>query len=54
MPLYDYECQNCGKVFTVVLSLKEHEQGGIQCPGCNSRDVRQMLSSFIAHTSKKS
>ena len=54
MPLYDYECQNCGKIFTAVLSLKEHERGEIRCPGCNSKDVRQMVSHFVAQTSKKS
>jgi putative FmdB family regulatory protein len=54
MPLYDYECQNCGKIFTAVLSLQERERGEIQCPGCNSKDVRQMISHFEAKTSKKS
>lgn len=54
MPLYDFECQGCGRIFTVVLSLKEHERGEIRCPGCNSKDVRQMVSSFVAQTSKKS
>ena len=54
MPLYDYECQNCGKIFTAVLSLKEHERGETRCPGCNSKDVRQMVSHFVAQTSKKS
>ena len=54
MPLYDYQCQNCGKIFTAVLSLAEHERGDIRCPGCNSKDVRQMVSPFSAKTSKKS
>jgi putative FmdB family regulatory protein len=53
-PLYDYECQNCGKVFTVALSLKEHEGGESRRPGCNSKDVRQTVSHFEAKTSKKS
>lgn len=54
MPLYDYECQNCGKIFIAVLSIKEHERGEIWCPGCNSKDVKQMISLFEAKTSKKS
>ena len=54
MPLYDYQCENCGKVFTVALSLKEREYAEIQCPGCNSKAVRQVLSTFVAKTSKKS
>ena len=54
MPLYDYECENCGKHFTAVLTLEEHERKEAQCPGCNSKHLRQMISSFVPHTSKKS
>jgi len=54
MPLYDYTCENCGKVFTVALTLQEREYAEIRCPGCNSKDVRQVISPFVARTSKKS
>jgi hypothetical protein len=37
-----------------VLSLQEHERGEAWCPGCNSKDVRQMVSHFEAKTSKES
>ena len=53
MPLYEYECQECKKIFTEVLTLKEHEGGEIACPGCGSREVRQLMSTFTAHTASK-
>ena len=54
MPLYDFECENCGKHFTAVLSLKQHERGEIRCPGCDSKSVRQLITAFTAKTDKKS
>jgi putative FmdB family regulatory protein len=54
MPMYDYQCLDCGKESLVVLTLKEHEAGKVACPVCNSANVRQMFTSFIPHTTKKS
>jgi putative FmdB family regulatory protein len=53
MPVYEYECQKCHKVFTAALSLREHEQGQAACPGCGSKQVTQLISSFIAKTASK-
>ena len=54
MPLYEYECQGCGKIFTAALTVREHDDIEIRCPSCDSRSVRQLMSSFTAHTSSKS
>ena len=54
MPMYDYQCLDCGRESLVVLTLKEHEAGHVTCPVCNSTNVRQMFTSFIPHTTKKS
>ncbi len=54
MPMYDYICLDCGKESRVVLTLKEHERGDAACPECGSTKMRQMYTSFIAHTTKKS
>ncbi len=53
MPLYEYECQTCKKVFTVALSLGQHDHDRVTCPGCQSSDVRQLITSFIAKTASK-
>ena len=53
MPLYEYECESCKKVFTVALSLREHEEGKLVCPGCGSKQVQQLISPFIAKTVSK-
>jgi putative FmdB family regulatory protein len=52
MPVYEYECTACKKTFTVALTFKEHE-GGVVCPGCGSKQVTQLISSFIAKTNSK-
>jgi putative FmdB family regulatory protein len=53
MPLYEYECQACKKIFTVALSLREHDEGKPACPGCGSKKVGQLITSFIAKTASK-
>jgi putative FmdB family regulatory protein len=53
MPLYEYECQKCKKVFTLALTLSEHERGQVACSGCGSKQVTQLISHFIAKTASK-
>lgn len=53
MPLYEFECKKCKKIFTVALSLKDHEKGGVACPGCGSKEVEQLISPFFAKTDSK-
>jgi putative FmdB family regulatory protein len=53
MPMYEYECQACKKVFTVALSFAQHDHNRVTCPGCQSSEVRQLISSFIAKTASK-
>lgn len=44
----------CDKEFIVALTLPEGQRGAVvQCPGCNSKNVRQMISPFIAKTASK-
>lgn len=54
MPMYDYQCLACGKEFLLVLTMKEHERGEAACPSCGSKQVKQLFSTFIARTTKKS
>jgi len=54
MPLYEYKCMDCEKVFIVALYLSEKQRGAtVLCPGCNSKNVRQQISSFTPKTASK-
>jgi len=45
MPLYDYQCKDCGEVFEVRASIKEKEAGlTLVCPKCDSHEARQRLT----------
>jgi len=56
MPAYEYVCKECGKEFTVFLSIKEYEANPkIRCPHCDSnRGGVRKITGFFAKTSKKS
>ena len=54
MPAYEYHCQACDHVFTVYMSFSEHDTGDVRCPECKGTEVNQVVSSFVAVTSKKS
>jgi putative FmdB family regulatory protein len=54
MPQYTFLCRSCNKEFSKILTLSEHEKGGIVCPHCKSKDVEQRWAAFYAVTSKKS
>jgi len=54
MPEYVYRCEACGKRFSKIMGIKEHETAKVACPKCASRKVRQQVAGFSAITSKKS
>jgi len=53
MPTYEYLCTACGEQFVRVMTIKEHGEGKVNCPKCNSGEVKQQLTEFIAKTSRK-
>lgn len=54
MPTYEYQCSKCLALFTVAITMAEHDRGAVTCPECGSRKVTQQFSVFFAKTSKKS
>lgn len=55
MPLYEFFCRRCGKSFSEVMHVEEHEAELPKCPQCHQRDrVEKRLSTFTAVTSRKS
>jgi len=45
MPIYEYECRDCGKTYEILLSKSA---GTVCCSHCNSENVKKILS---AHSS---
>jgi putative FmdB family regulatory protein len=51
MPLYEYECQHCGRIFEVFTQRRE---AGTQpkCPACGKAGAERVLSSFSGKVSE--
>jgi len=45
MPLYEYECQRCGRLFDVRRGIDD-TQAQIECPTCGDGDVKRVFSRF--------
>jgi putative FmdB family regulatory protein len=54
MPTYEYQCLNCKKVFTLIMSISEYEKGKAKCPKCGKGRVKQQITKFMVQTSRKS
>ena len=54
MPLYEYQCRECKKSFSVRMRIDEHEKRRPKCPKCGSRKLQQRYGAFFAKTAKKS
>jgi len=54
MPIYDYICKECKKLFSLTMTMGGHDKARVACPKCKSRKVEQQLAAFFAVTSKKS
>jgi len=55
MPVYEFYCRRCEKVFTAVMHVAEHDTGVADCPECHKKDeVEKRLSTFMPKTSRKS
>jgi putative FmdB family regulatory protein len=47
MPFYDFECEACGREFTLRRKFEEMEDPA-PCPECASKDTRRRISIFYA------
>lgn len=43
MPIYDYQCSDCGEVFELMVRFSETNQAQI-CPKCESEKTQRLLS----------
>ncbi|MGB4503367.1 MAG: zinc ribbon domain-containing protein [Syntrophaceticus sp.] len=47
MPMYEYQCQKCGKKFSVIVNWLKRNK--VDCPQCGSEKVKQMPSTFAVN-----
>ncbi len=47
MPIYEYECKNCGHVFDVLQKMSDDPLA--ECPECGQPDLRKLLSAPNFH-----
>jgi len=45
MPIYEYRCRKCNKVFSALQKVGTTEKDTV-CPECDSKDVKKLLSAF--------
>ncbi len=44
MPIFEYRCKNCKKIFEELVRNKEQV---ITCPECNKSDVEKLMSASV-------
>lgn len=52
MPVYEYECQECGRRFDALRSMSQAD-APIACQGCESQNTSRALSVFFASSGGK-
>ena len=53
MPLYEYECLDCGALFDGLRSMKDADSL-INCNQCESQHTKRLLSLFYAQSNGRS
>ena len=51
MPIYEYECRNCGERFEVIQKSGEGN-AGLCCPKCDADNPERVLSVFCSGGTK--
>jgi len=46
MPIYEYHCQECGKVFSLLFLRSAEANGQERCTACGSEQTRRLISTF--------
>ena len=52
MPIYEYECKNCGEIFQALVLKVEEEERELECPRCKRTDLRKLISRSFYHMSE--
>jgi putative FmdB family regulatory protein len=54
MPVYEFECKACKKIFSLTMPVIEVGKSKISCPHCENTKIRQVISVFSVVTARKS
>jgi len=46
MPIYEYRCQECGKVFSLLFLRSADANGQERCSACGSGQTKRLISTF--------
>ncbi len=44
MPMFDYQCRNCGHKFEELVFSSQASDENITCPNCKANDSQRLLS----------
>lgn len=44
MPIYEYQCADCGNTFEKLVRFSDLKADSPECPGCQSENTRKRLS----------
>jgi len=50
MPIYEYKCSECNKIFELLVRSSDNI-AEIVCPVCGSKSVKKVMSSYAAFNS---
>ena len=50
MPIYEYLCRKCGKIFEQLVFPSDQQEGYL-CPSCGELDTCKLMSSFSCGSS---
>ncbi|MBW2064078.1 MAG: zinc ribbon domain-containing protein [Deltaproteobacteria bacterium] len=52
MPIYEYECLECGGQFQALV-MKQQEERSLKCPGCDGSKLKKLISRAVYHVSEQ-
>ncbi len=51
MPIYEFRCLRCGKVFELLKLKKDDDGVAMKCPKCGEQEIERVLSTINIGTS---
>ena len=54
MPIYEYQCRDCGKEFEKLMGFSDPNINSPECPGCKSENTNRRLSKIASFSNRGS